>query len=89
MRKAWNCLAPGGLLLVHDFAVNDNGEASLEAALWGLATMIGNAGATNLSEGGLIAYGTETGFERVQVRPLIEGITSLLTCTKPGLAGLD
>ncbi len=89
MRKAWNCLAPGGLLLVHDFAVNDNGEASLEAALWGLAMMIGNAGATNLSPDDLIAYGTETGFERVHVRPLIEGITSLLTCTKPGSAGLD
>ena len=89
MRKAWNCLTPGGLLLVHDFAVNDNGEASLEAALWGLAMMIGNAGATNLSPGDLIAYGTEAGFERVHVRPLIEGITSLLTCTKPGSAGLD
>ncbi len=55
----------------------------------GLAMMIGNAGATNLSPGGLIARGTETGFERVHVRPLIEGITSLLTCTKPGSAGLD
>ncbi len=81
-RKAWSCLDLGGLLLVHDFVVNDEGTGPVEAALWGLAMMIGNTGATNLSPTRLVEQAKQAGFQTPEVRPLIEGITSLLTCSK-------
>ncbi len=81
--RAWRALGPGGVLVVHDFVVNDDGTGPTLAALWGLAMLVGNRNFISLTPAFLTGLLEQQGFAEFSVQELIPEITSLLLCTRP------
>ncbi len=75
-------LRPGGLLLLHDFMVEDDRTGPTTAALW-FTVFISNPDAISLTPGWLSEVVTEQGFAVEEVRDLIPSITKLLVAKKP------
>ncbi|WP_233192791.1 methyltransferase [Acidimangrovimonas sediminis] len=84
MRKAFEALAPGGKLMVHDFMVEEDRRGPALAALWQLQHMAFTPDARSLSVGWLSAKGREIGFEASGADNLIPAMTKLVVFTKPG-----
>jgi len=82
-RKAWDALRPGGLLLIHDFMLDDNETGPALAALWFLQYLSGRIDGISFSAATLTAQLLDQGFERVSDQIVIPEITKLVVCTKP------
>ncbi len=82
--KAWAALSPGGLLVVHDFMLDDDGRGPTLSALWGLVSFIGNPEAMMLRPGWVKEWLDARGFAQAESRELIEEITHVVTARKPG-----
>lgn len=82
MGRAWRSLRPGGLLLLHDFMVEDDRTGPTGAALW-FTVFVSNPDATSLTPGELSHVATECGFLVDEVEDLIPGLTKLLVAKKP------
>ncbi len=81
--RAFAALPPGGLLVVHDFMVDDDLTGPTDAALWFLTCMFNSADACVLTPARITAEMTSAGFEQAEARPLIPDLTRVATAVKP------
>ena len=81
--NAFQALAPGGKLLVHDFMVEEDRRGPALAALWQLQHMAFTPEARSLSVGWLTATGREIGFRTSEAENLIPAMTKLVVLEKP------
>jgi 2-hydroxy-4-(methylsulfanyl)butanoate S-methyltransferase len=86
IERAFNCMDPGGVYLVHDFMVNQDGTGPELAALWQLQHMAFTPDARPVSAGWLRAQLTSVGFEDIEVSEMIPGMTRLVQARKPAAA---
>jgi len=82
LQKAWRALVPGGMLVVHDFLLSDEGESPSLASMWTLAHLVANPDAGALTPQRLRSVLEQSGFGGVQNQELIPEITSLVTAVK-------
>ncbi|SEP63111.1 methyltransferase [Thalassovita taeanensis] len=83
VHKAFDALAPGGKLMVHDFMVEEDRRGPALAALWQLQHMAFTPDAHSLSVGWLTQTGKRIGFDVDQVDNLIPAMTKLVVFSKP------
>lgn len=84
LAKAFEALAPGGKLMVHDFMVEEDRRGPALAALWQLQHMAFTPEARSLSVGWLTETGKKIGFSIDTVDNLIPAMTKLVVFTKLG-----
>lgn len=82
--RALDHLAPGGLLLIHDFVVDADGVGPKNAALWQLQHTAFTPHARSLDDAWLAKALRSAGFRSVTVRPMIPDMTMLAQGTRPG-----
>lgn len=83
LAHAIKALRPGGLLIVHDFMVNDDGTGPTSAALWQLCGLLIDPDAELLAPASLSRHVAKAGFDDVQDREVIPTITRMITAVKP------
>ena len=83
LRQAYECLNPGGRLLIHDFVVETSREGPKLAALWQLQHTAFTPRAVSLDKGWLKGALTQTGFQEVSVSEMIPEMTMLAVGRKP------
>lgn len=83
LAKARDCLAPGGLLVVHDFALDDHGAGPTAAALWFLQYVAYHPDTVSFSAGALAERMRGHGFTVLSRGELIPGITAALSARSP------
>lgn len=83
MHRAFESLAPGGALLLHDFMVTDDRAGPPSAALWLLLSVIGDPDALQITPGMLMQAALATGFVETQEFELLPGITRTVIAKKP------
>ena len=83
IERAFDCLAPGGQYLVHDFMVHEDDAGPELAALWQLQHMAFTPDARSVSPGWLRRQMTGCGFEEIAVSEMIPGMTRLVQAVKP------
>ena len=83
IEKSWHALEPGGLLIVHDFMVNQQKTGPTLAALWCLPMLLGNPEAVAITPELMIGLLKERGFVELTAREMIPDITSLVLATRP------
>jgi len=82
-RNAFRALRPGGMAIVHDFFVDNNGKGPKNAALWALAHCSVNPEGMGLRPNRIIGMLAEEGFIAPKVESLIPKTTQLIVATKP------
>lgn len=80
---AMTALAPGGVLMIHDFVVEAARTGPKLAALWQLQHTAFTPEARSLDDEWLAEALTAAGFEDVSVGPMIPALTMLATGRKP------
>ena len=80
--KAYGSLGAGGLLVIHDFMLDDDGAGPALAAQWKLFMLMGNPRTISLTPRYLTGMARDAGFTSVTTRELIPEITSLAVCEK-------
>ncbi|MCA1300142.1 acetylserotonin O-methyltransferase [Stappia indica] len=83
IERALRHLAPGGLLMVHDFIVDSDRAGPKNTALWQLQHTAFTPEARSLADDWLETQLKAAGFENVSVEPLIPGMTKLAVGTRP------
>ncbi|MBN9887288.1 methyltransferase [Salipiger abyssi] len=83
MKRAFDCLAPGGKLLIHDFMVHADRSGPALAALWQLQHTAFTPEARSVDAEGLASELTALGFTDVNVEPMIPEMTMLAVATRP------
>jgi SAM-dependent methyltransferase len=81
--RAFAALRPGGLVLVHDFAVDDRHEGPSFAAWYLLAALPDNPQAECLTPGFVEAALRDAGFAIEDTSPMIDEITQLTRARRP------
>ena len=81
--RAFDALPDGGMVLVHDFMVDDDMTGPTDAALWFLTCMFNTADARVLTPGLISERMTAAGFVRVDVSPLIPDLSRLAVAYRP------
>jgi 2-hydroxy-4-(methylsulfanyl)butanoate S-methyltransferase len=81
--RARRALKPGGLLVIHDFMLDDTGHAPALAALWFLQYVAWEAGTVSFSAEQLGAMLKGRGFTGLQSYDLIHEITRVVTARAP------
>ena len=76
-RRAFQALKPGGLVLVHDFMVNDSHDGPDFAAWYLLAAMLDNLEAECLTPGFVEGVLGDAGFKIEGTEPMLDEITRL------------
>ena len=82
LARAFEALAPGGLLIVHDFMVEDDGTGPTSAALWLLTSLLIDPDAELLAPGSLCGHIAKAGFADVRNQEVIPTITRMIAATK-------
>ena len=80
--QAFHALEPGGLLLIHDFMVDDDRTGPRNAALW-FMTFLFDPDVISFTPSELLEQTEAAGFVDASVQELIPGITRLLIACKP------
>ena len=83
-RRAYQALPAGGLVLVHDFMVDNAREGPKFAAWYLLAGILDNPDAACLTPAFVEGALREAGFAVEGTDPMLPGITMLTRATKPG-----
>ncbi|MCF3932797.1 acetylserotonin O-methyltransferase [Acuticoccus sp. M5D2P5] len=81
--RAFDGLAPGGQILIHDFIVEADRTGPKNAALWQLQHTAFTPRARSLDAGWLADALSAAGFKDVSVEPMIPGMTMLARGVKP------
>lgn len=81
--RAWQTVAPGGLLLIHDFMLDDDRNGPPMAAAWFLVYLTWDTENASFTPGELAERLRARGFTEVRQQPLVHGITRLVTAVKP------
>lgn len=82
-RRAYEALRPGGLVLVHDFMVDDAHEAPSFAALYLLSAVLDNPDAECLTPAFVEGVLRDAGFEIEKTEPMLAEITSVTRARRP------
>jgi len=82
LAKAHDCLEPGGLLVVHDFMLEDAGPGPAAAALWFLQYLAYQPDATSFSAAELSGRLRRAGFDPQPGTALIPGVTTVILARK-------
>ncbi len=82
-RRAFEALKPGGLVLVHDFMVDDRHEGPSFAAWYLLAALPDNPDAECLTPGFVEAALRDAGFVIERTEPMLDEITQLTRARRP------
>lgn len=82
-RRAFTALRPGGLVLVHDFMVDDRHDGPAFAAWYLLAAMLDNPQAECLTPGFVEAVLSDAGFVIEGTAPMLDEITQLTRARRP------
>jgi len=82
-RRAFDALNPGGLVLVHDFMVDDAHDGPDFAAWYLLGAVLDNPGAECLTPGLVEGALRDAGFAVAGTEAMLAGITSLTRARKP------
>ena len=83
MKHAFDCLAPGGTLLIHDFMVHADRSGPALAALWQLQHTAFTPEARSVDAEGLATELADAGFTDVTVDPMIPEMTMLAMAKRP------
>ncbi|MEQ9643163.1 MAG: methyltransferase [Alphaproteobacteria bacterium] len=81
--RAFDHLAPGGRLLIHDFVVHADRTGPKNAALWQLQHTAFTPHARSIDDAWLAKRLEAAGFADVEVGPMIPGMTMLAQGTRP------
>lgn len=84
VQYAYDCLAPNGTFMVHDFMVEDDRSGPHLAALWQLQHMAFTPDAHSVTAGWLKTEMEKVGFVDVRDDQTIPGLTHLVHARKPG-----
>ena len=84
VQYAFDCLAPSGAFMVHDFMVKDDRTGPPMAALWQLQHMAFTPDAHSVTAGWLKNEMVKVGFVDIQDDQTIPGLTHLVHAKKPG-----
>jgi len=82
-KRAFNALPPGGLLIVHDFMVDDARDGPPFAAWYLVGSMLDNPSAVCLTPSYAEGALRNSGFRIEKTETMLTGITMLTTATKP------
>ena len=82
LARACDCLEPGGLLVVHDFMLDDAGSGPAAAALWFLQYLAYQPDATSFSVAELSGRLRRAGFVPEPGTALIPGVTTMILARK-------
>lgn len=82
-QNAFRVLKPGGVAVVHDFFVDNDGKGPRNAALWALAHVTVNPEGMGLRPNRIVDMLAGEGFVAPMVDDLIPGATQVITATKP------
>ena len=80
---AFDCLASGGSIMVHDFMVEDDRTGPPMAALWQLQHMAFTPDARSVTPGWLRTRLQDVGFVDIREDEMIPGLTRLIHARKP------
>lgn len=83
-RRAHGALRSGGMVLVHDFMVDDDRSGPMLPALWAFQHVAFTPGAIGLTPGLVKEALHESGFEDLSVDPFVPGMTRLVRGHKSG-----
>ena len=83
VQYAFDCLAPGGTFMVHDFMVDNDREGPPLAALWQLQHMAFTPDAHSVTAGWLKKEMERVGFSGITDDPTIPDLTRLVHARKP------
>ncbi len=81
--QAFDCMAPGGKLMVHDFMVDDDRQGPALAALWQLQHMAFTPDARSVAPGWLTQQMEKAGFTGIEDHEMVPGMTRLVVGSKP------
>ena len=82
-RRAYRSLEPGGVVLVHDFMVDDDRRGPVLPALWALQHAAFTPGGVALTPSFVTGLLAGAGFEDLRVEPFIPGMTRLVRGRRP------
>ena len=82
-RNAYSALKPGGMAVIHDFFVDNNGQGPKSAALWALTHVTVNPEGMGLQPGRVTQLLLDQGFVSPQVHDMIPETTQLVVAIKP------
>ena len=82
LRRAFNALGPGGIVVLHDFMVADDLSGPTSAALWLLFNVVSDPDAPQLTPGMLIEATLTAGFVQAEEFELLPGITRVVVARK-------
>ncbi|MBT3307395.1 MAG: methyltransferase [Alphaproteobacteria bacterium] len=82
LQGAFDCLSPGGRLLVHNFMVDDDRTGPPMASLWQLQHMAFTPDVHALTPGWLMGRMEQVGFTDIQNEKTIPGLTRLIHARK-------
>ncbi len=80
---AFRVLAGGGVLMVHDFIMDDERDGPYLTALWQLQHLVFTPGAMSLTPSEIVPHMEAAGFTGIEVSELIPGMTKLIVGRKP------
>ena len=83
IEQAYDCLNPGGMVLIHDFVVHADRTGPKNAALWQLQHTAFTPQARSLDDEWLAERLTQAGFGEVTVAPMIPAMTMLAKGRRP------
>lgn len=83
-KNAYRALKPGGIVILHDFFVDNDGSGPTNAALWALAHCTVNPEGMGLRPNRVVQMLTEEGFVAPKVETLIPKTTQTIVAMKPG-----
>lgn len=84
LTRAMSALRPGGMLIVHDFMLDQDRAGPREAAMWLLASVVGGTDSVSFSAEELIARLERRAFTNAKSEVLIPQITKVVTARAPG-----
>jgi 2-hydroxy-4-(methylsulfanyl)butanoate S-methyltransferase len=83
-RRAFRALVPGGIILIHDFVVDDDRQGPVLTALWALQHATYTPDAVALTPAFVTGLLREIGFADVGIEDFVPGMTRLVRGRKPG-----
>ncbi|WP_425406880.1 methyltransferase [Hwanghaeella sp.] len=83
IKQAFDCLNPGGIVMIHDFVVHADRTGPKNAALWQLQHTAFTPQARSLDDEWLATRLAEAGFDAVSVDPMIPAMTMLAKGIRP------
>lgn len=84
LSNAYEALKPGGMLIVHDFMLDETRSGPSSAALFFLSYLAHQIDAVSFTAEDMVSQATATGFVEAETAVMIPEITQMVTVRKPG-----